>query len=590
MADDKKKDNKPQDFSSDSGLGNLPPLSDFDSQSGISSDSGLPPLSSFDSDISRTPSDAGGLPPISDIEIQTPMPTGGNVRPAPPGFGAAKDNFSSGGLSSSGGGFQDLAADSDFSPETPEIGPGPDSNVDTPMFDSAFGGGSGGFSSAVDTPAPTQAMETPMFGASGPLPSGGGGGGFGGGDFGGFGGGGGSFGGGGGAGGFGGGGGGMDFNVGTPSPDFSPDTEMGGGKKGGKKAAKGGGGGGGMGALIGAAAVALIVGILAGGYVQDYVPLPTTAKAKIEELNATVASKQKEIEKLKSIPPQEGGVKVSAEEEKRLLDSIAKLSTELTTAQSTLDSVSKQLEEKQTVLTKVEQDVQDKTAEFVTLQEDYESLENETAIVQARQRGLISEVERLTGQVGQLDEANLRAQATKESLVHAANRLAIQVQESIPLTPEKYNHADRVAAANDLREKVQSAPYVTPAVLEAYTSLYLKEMEIAQSKEYFFARIPVTDKLGTPTRKWAECVMQGNWAVRYRSLDGQNVGTFENLGTAENPKWGVKEDYTPAAQREIAATVEAARTPNFEEAVAVLMEKEKLQQGGTTFQRNFDSL
>ena len=50
MADDKQKDNTHQDFSSDSGLGNLPPLSDFDSQSGISSDSGLPPLSSFDSD------------------------------------------------------------------------------------------------------------------------------------------------------------------------------------------------------------------------------------------------------------------------------------------------------------------------------------------------------------------------------------------------------------------------------------------------------------------------------------------------------------------------------------------------------------
>jgi hypothetical protein len=588
MADDKKKDNKPQDFSSDSGLGNLPPLSDFDSQSGISSDSGLPPLSSFDSDISRTPSDAGGLPPISDIEIQTPMPTGGNVRPSPPGFGAPKDTFSSGGLASSGGGFQDLAADSDFSPETPEIGPGPDSNVDTPMFDSAFGGGSGGFSAAVDTPAPTQAMETPMFGASGPLPSGGGGG-FGGGDFGGFGGGGaggGSFGGGGG-GSFGGGGGGMDFNVGTPSPDFSPDTEMG-GKKGGKKAAKGGGGG--SGALIGAAAVALIIGILAGPYVSEYVPTPSPAKVEVARLTGVVQDKDAQIKKLQSIPAQEGGVKVSPEEEKRLLDAIAKASADLTAAQTQLDTVSKQLEEQQTVLTKVEQDVQDKTAEFVTLQEDYESLENETAIVQARQRGLISEVERLTNQVGELDEANLRAQATKESLVHAANRLAIQVQESIPLTPDKYNHADRVAAANDLRTQVQAAPYVTPAVLEAYTSLYLKEMEIAQAKEYFFARIPVTDSLGTLTRKWAECVMQGNWSVRYRSIDGQNVGTFENLGTSESPKWGVKEDYLPAAQREIAASVEAARTPNFEQAVAVLMEKEKIQQGGTTFQKNFDSL
>ena len=38
------------DISGDSGLGNLPPLSDFDSQSGLESDGGLPPLGSFDSD------------------------------------------------------------------------------------------------------------------------------------------------------------------------------------------------------------------------------------------------------------------------------------------------------------------------------------------------------------------------------------------------------------------------------------------------------------------------------------------------------------------------------------------------------------
>src|SRR5690606_11078016 len=52
---------------------------------------------------------------------------------------------------------------SDFSPETPEIRPGPDSDLETPMFDSAFGPG-GSFDRTPDTSAPTQAMETPMFG------------------------------------------------------------------------------------------------------------------------------------------------------------------------------------------------------------------------------------------------------------------------------------------------------------------------------------------------------------------------------------------------------------------------------------------
>ena len=132
----KENSKKEKDMSSDSGLGNLPPLSDFDSKPGVASDSGLPPLSDFDTGTS----DHGGLPPISDIDIQTPEPTGGYVRPAPPGFDSGKKPPAEEKFSSTTG-FQDLAADSDFSPETPEIGPGPgpDVNVDTPMFDSAFG-------------------------------------------------------------------------------------------------------------------------------------------------------------------------------------------------------------------------------------------------------------------------------------------------------------------------------------------------------------------------------------------------------------------------------------------------------------------
>jgi hypothetical protein len=175
--DDEKGDKPLRDLTSDSGLGNLPPLSDFDSHAGAAFESdGLPPLGNFGSGGARglTPSD-DDLSAISDLDVETP--------------GTPGDLYSSGGgvntpsSPTPSTGFQDLAADSDFSPETPEIGPGPDSNLDTPMFDSAFGGGSQfdrNMRASLDTPAPTQAMETPMFGAaSAPRSAGGGGGGFG---------------------------------------------------------------------------------------------------------------------------------------------------------------------------------------------------------------------------------------------------------------------------------------------------------------------------------------------------------------------------------------------------------------------------
>src|SRR5690349_2816653 len=148
------------------GLHSLPPLSEFDSASdgaGGQSDSDLPPL-----DTPGDPDDEGfsGLPPIVDIKVDTPAvrpsdldtPTPGKRTPAkrtpsrrtPAGPGSAKtvatpspagfktpSDSDLASPSDGGFGFQDFAADSDFSPETPEIGPGPDSDIETPMFDSA---------------------------------------------------------------------------------------------------------------------------------------------------------------------------------------------------------------------------------------------------------------------------------------------------------------------------------------------------------------------------------------------------------------------------------------------------------------------
>ncbi len=580
-------DNKPHgedtpqgDMASDSGLGNLPPLSDFDSKGGISSDSGLPPLGSFDSGVS----DEGGLPPISDIDVETPTPTGGNIKAAPPGFekGIAS-TFSSGPRPGGANtGFQDLAADSDFSPETPEIGPGPgqDSPMDTPMFDSAFGAGGGGeaFDAGLRTPAPTQAMETPMFGGSqGPARGGAGG-----------------------AGGFafdqGAFGAGMDFGGGTPAPDFSPDTDMQPAAPASppdpkKKAKKGGGSK--MTAVV-TLIVGLLIGILIGPLALSKIPftlpIPNPVQAELDKAKEQITKLSKDLDEWRKKGNPNAPSQITKEELDKLEQQIRDKTAELNDSKANLDKVAASLTEKQNALTQIEQDISKKTEEFVTAQEQYEDLQNETSIIQARQKGLSAEVERLTGMVGQLDEANQRSLSVKDAFAHNVDRLIIQIKESIPLTPEKFSHAKRLADAEALRDTVSTAKWVTPELQETYTSLYLKELEVAASQDYFFARVTVKDDFGNLTQKWAECLMQGSWGVYFRTLDGKNIGAYKNLGTMQTPDWSFVEDMTVRVRREIEDQVFAARVPGFEEKIKVLSEKQAAQQEGTGLQKSFSSL
>jgi len=172
MADDKPKNGKgvPQEeegagkgrFESDSGLGNLPPLSDFESTADTS-DTNLPPLDGTDSGGDLDKGTPSGLPPISDIPVETPVPSG-RGQAGPPDFESpsAFDTPTSASDSALDApqpetAFQDLAADSDFTPETPELGPGPDTDMETPLFDSAFGSPETPHG-IPDTGAPTQAM------------------------------------------------------------------------------------------------------------------------------------------------------------------------------------------------------------------------------------------------------------------------------------------------------------------------------------------------------------------------------------------------------------------------------------------------
>ena len=59
------------------GLGNLPPLSDFESGGSTSGTTGGRESSRFDS----------GLPPLGDLHEEVPRPTGGAIRPAPTAAG-----------------------------------------------------------------------------------------------------------------------------------------------------------------------------------------------------------------------------------------------------------------------------------------------------------------------------------------------------------------------------------------------------------------------------------------------------------------------------------------------------------------------
>ncbi len=392
----------------------------------------------------------------------------------------------------------------------------------------------------------------------------------------------------------GGGGGGMDFDAGTPAPDFSPDTGMRAPNTGndGKKG-KGGGGGQSTGMLVGAAIAALVIGMVLGPLaIGGYIP---------EMINPTLAAKNAAEKELAATKSQVQSANQRAAAAEKIAADLQQRETEqqgggnvleqLTQAQSDLEQVTADLEVKTGDLQAIERDILAKNEEFLSAQQLYEDLRNETSITQARQKGLIAEIERLTTYVGQLEEANERRIGTRDSLAHAVDRLAIQIKEGIPLTPEKYSHRERLAAVESLRNRIESSNWVSPELQEDYSRLYLREMEIAQGSDYFFAKLRVTDEFGNKTAKWAECLMQGNWAVIYRTLDGKNIGEYINLAAPGEPvRWGFRESLGKDAVSQLEQKIFANRVEGFEEKIAVIATKQLASEDGNAFQRAFDSL
>lgn len=578
MASDKSNgENNNDREDAEGGLGNLPPLSDFDSSGGFASDSGLPPLSSFDS--GKDKESVGGLPPLSDITIETPIPSGGNIKSPPPGFEVGDfgtPNFDTPAKKKGRTGFQDLAADSDFSPETPEIGPGPDGDIDTPLFDSAFGGaGARGFTPSFETPAPTQAMETPLFGNAKENPF----------DDGAF-------------------QPGAAFDAGTPMPDFSPDSTMATRKQAappappvaGKpaKAGKSSGGGNSLLKTVAIALVCLAVGIFAGPFASTKTTvIPNPLTKVIADKDSEIAKLNDNLKRIKESQGGKPGEKLPTPEEiKKMLDERDQVAAAIKDLEA---QKAKRDEELATVagqLDQVRADLENKNEEFVKAQEAFEDLQNQTAIVQARQMGLVAEVERLTGMVDTLERANARSLEIKAALEHSVERLATQVKEGIPLTPSRFARDARIAAVDDLKSKVAEAKWVTPELLNAYTDIYQKELEIGSSTSYFFAKLPLVDQLNNPVTKWAECLMKGNWAVYFRSLDGKSIGSYENIAEEGMPaEYAFRDTMPEKVKGEIEAEIISSRGPDYEKKLQIISEKQQIADGNATpMQRVFDSL
>jgi hypothetical protein len=560
---------------SDSGMGNLPPLSDFDSADGESDGGGdLPPMDSGD-----TPSDTGlgGLPPIVDIKVDTPAvrpsdldtPDPTNASPTPAGFDTPAEELDTPDPAD-GLGFQDFAADSDFSPETPEIGPGPDSDIETPMFDSAFGGDSDDFSTGG---TPTQAMETPMFDS-----------------------------------GVGGGGdsGGMGFDNdafgadtpgggvddGTPIPDFSPDTGMPqeiGAVAPGKKA-KGGGGSPVKTIVVGL--LFLLLGTAAGIVAQPFVIdslsfLPNPKAQDIADLETKLADVTRQRDRALDTG---GETEISQAEIDQMITDYNEAKAQLETTVKQRDEAGEALLQLKEDVQAVETDLEDVNERYVLAAEDLENLAQENDITDARHKGLLAENERLTDMVGELEVANDRRGAVQDTLLHNIDQLAIQIDGGSPLTPARYSHSARLERVEELREKVAKAKWVTPQLLSEYTELYIAELGVSSVREYFFASIPVIDNLGIQSNRWAECLMNGNWSVYYRTLDGDHIGSYENTAGGGVPNYEFREDLPSNIKTDIVAQIFAARVEDFETKIEALRAKEAIYESRSELQRKFSSL
>ena len=368
------------------------------------------------------------------------------------------------------------------------------------------------------------------------------------------------------------------MNAATPPPNY---------------AAGGGGGGGSSKVLvIVAALVALVIGAAAGGYFSpgmdlDFIPNPprdeavAQGKADVAKAQGTISSQKEEIAEMRKIL--ELDITMSTQDVKDRIAQIADLNAQIETASNENMKMQQELADAKKMLDA-------RNDAIAAAQTQLEKAMKDEAISQARNQGLRAENAQLVNNVGELEEANARRQATLDTLIHNVNLLDVQIQGSSPLAPQRFSHKSRTNKVAALKSKVSSAKWVTPQLLNEYTDLYIAELGIASSREYFFAKIPIHDSLDVQYEKWAECLMNVNWSVYYRTLDGTYVGTYENTSPSGAPKYAFREDLPESLKSDISAQLSAARPDDYDAKYKILMGKEAIHDNETNLQKKFSSL
>ena len=391
-------------------------------------------------------------------------------------------------------------------------------------------------------------------------------------------------------------------DAGTPVPDFSPDTGAGGMPDTGMAshrlamAAPPKKSGGGVGVLV---MLLVLVGLVLAGIGFAAAPFVIDRVSTLQKFTPqgdTIANQEGEISTLKNRVQSLMRVSENAPEglsQEKVDELIAEhelRTRELNATQANLSAARGEYADVESDLALVVADIEEKNGQFVEAQEMLEDVVNETVITRAQYDGLIAENSRLTDVVGELEVANSRRQATKDTLLHNIDLLVVQVQGGSPLAPQRFDHASRLAKVTALRDKVARAKWVDPQLLDQFTSLYLAELGIASSREYFFARIPVHDQLDNIRYVWAECLMNGNWSVYYSTIDGKHVGSYENAAGSGPPRYEFREELPGGMRGDISEAIKASRVEDYEEKVAVLHQKQKIYDNKSKMQTSFSSL
>ncbi len=71
------------------------------------------------------------------------------------------------------------------------------------------------------------------------------------------------------------------------------------------------------------------------------------------------------------------------------------------------------------------------------------------------------------------------------------------------------------------------------------------------------------DSLDNKQYLWAECLMNGNWSVYYRTIDGQYVGSYENTSATATPKFEFRQDLPENVRMDIGDQITSARSEDY---------------------------